>query len=770
MNISKIINSSFHLLILITYLGFSHANAEVKPTDMIDRMKIVVPASANRPVSFTNKEAAFYYTQTHLNNHEEWSWFEGMNIAKNRIFSGYNLFAGNRELDTRKAEVAVYPNKLVRNYIPYLVEELQLVDYKNSIEISLAGTNGPIGIRLKGEKVRYLNTKNNQAFFTSNEGNYVIAVGSKNNALIEVKGSIVYTSGKSEGFFIAVGKTDTEAANVLSETRQNIASLEKKRVQRMQTFLGTNAWFKSDNDSLTLAMNWIESTMDQLVTRQQGNGIYAGLPWFNEYWGRDEFISFPGAVLISGQFDTARKILKSFAEYQNTDKDSKFFGRVPNIVNPQNIDYHTTDGTPRFIIELLDYVKYSGDISLIKELYPNVQNSIEGAINNWTDPKGYLLHADNETWMDARDSHLVAYTPRGSRANDIQALWYQQLCAGVYFARFMNDTVNMHNWQKIADNVKSNFEKDFRDKAHDYLADRLTPENKADYTLRPNQLYALDLVADEAFRWQVIRKSWEELVYPWGVASLNRQDKDFHPFHISPENYPKDAAYHRGTIWLWNNGIAMQRMIEAGQVETAYKLFENMNRQALTIGVVGGLSENMDAYPQKGKNWPRLTGTYLQAWSNAEHIRVWYQYFLGIRPDMIRNSLTLAPRIPAAIRHLDYNFTIKHSLIHASYSVSGKTITYRYSFGNINPTVEVDVFPYEIKLVNIPENTTLQLEVMGKNLSIKVLDNQGNVKLKTSSPESGSRLAKEKESNQFMNHVRFTSPIGLENHPAIKNQ
>ena len=117
-------------------------------------MKIVVPASANRPVSFTNKEAAFYYTQTHLNNHEEWSWFEGMNIAKNRIFSGYQLFAGERELDTRKAEASVYPYKLVRTYIPGLVEELQLVDYKNSIGISLTGTNGPIGIRLKGEKVK----------------------------------------------------------------------------------------------------------------------------------------------------------------------------------------------------------------------------------------------------------------------------------------------------------------------------------------------------------------------------------------------------------------------------------------------------------------------------------------------------------------------------------------------------------------------------------------------------------------------------------------
>jgi len=755
------------LTVFTAAIGSINATSKDEQQGMLDRMKIFVPASANRPVSFTNKEAAFYYTQTHQNNHPEWSWFEGMNIAKNRVFSSYQLFVGNTKLDTQQAEVDVYPYKLVRTYNSKLVEELRMVDDRNVIEISLKGTDKQIGIVLKGEKVKWLFCKNNIAFYSSNEGNFVIAVGPEKKNPIELKNNILSTSGKSEGFLIAIGKTDTEAAALLDNTRESLVKLGDERIQRMQKYLTTNTLFTSDNDSLTLAMNWIESTMDQLVTKQQGNGIYAGLPWFNEYWGRDEFISFPGAVLITGQFETARKILKSFAEYQNTDRNSPFFGRVPNIVNPKNIDYHTTDGTPRFIIELQDYVKYSGDVSLIKELYPAVQNSIEGSIINRMDSKGYLLHADNETWMDARDGNLVAYTPRGSRANDIQALWYQQLCAGVYFARFMNDTANMHKWEKIGDNVKRHFEKDYRDTKHDFLADRLTPENTADFTFRPNQLYALDLVDDEAFKWQLIRRTWEELVYPWGVASLNRQDKFFHPFHISPENYHKDAAYHRGTIWLWNNGIAMQRMIEVGQVETAYKLFKNMNRQLLTLGVVGGLSENMDAYPHEGKSWPKLTGTYLQAWSNAEHIRVWYQYFLGIRPDMIQNTLTLAPRIPAEIKKLEYNFTIKKCLIYASYA-SGKTVEYRYKFGKINPNVEVDVFPYEIKQIQIPESSVLQLVATAKNLTITVFNQQGNIIYKTISPESMSRLAKQNESNRIMENVQFATPIGIENHPVIK--
>ena len=106
------------------------------------------------------------------------------------------------------------------------------------------------------------------------------------------------------------------------------------------------------------------------------------------------------------------------------DRNSPFYGRVPNIVKPESLDYHTTDGTPRFVIALRDYVCYSGDRSIITDLYPNILASIEGSFAHWTDPSGYLIHKDTETWMDARrSSDLTSYSPRSTRANDIQGLW-----------------------------------------------------------------------------------------------------------------------------------------------------------------------------------------------------------------------------------------------------------------------------------------------------------------------------------------------------------
>ncbi|UNK19140.1 hypothetical protein MNQ98_03625 [Paenibacillus sp. N3/727] len=736
----------------------------VKEKSILNEMKTFVARDDNRSISFTNKEAAFYFTQSHLTNHPEHAYFAGLNIAKNRIFQGYHLYDGSNKLDNQNSKVCVYPYKMVREH-DALAEELWMLDYKNVLEVSLTGAEQQIGIELLGENVKAVGQEGHIIIFSSLTEGWVIAVGSKQLQPITIEGQIIYADAKDEGFYIAAGKTAAEAATLLQDTRDQVDRLKAERVERMENLLLQNTYMRSTDETLELAHRWMNITMDQLVTRQQGDGIYAGLPWFNEYWGRDQFISLPGAVLVSGQFDTARNILLSFAKFQNTDKDSKFFGRVPNILAPENIDYHTTDGTPRFIIQLQDYVKYSGDTEIIKELYPAVINSIQGSMDHWMDEKGYLMHADNETWMDARDSELKSYSPRDTRANDIQALWYNQLLAGVYFAEYMNDQVNAEQWKRIAEQLKMNFEKDYRDSQHSYLADRLDKEGKPEFSLRPNQLFAFDMFDDQEFACKAARTAWEELVYPWGVASLDRNHPLFHPFHLT-HHYHKDAAYHNGAVWIWLNGIAMQRMIEVGAQETAYQLFKNMNWMALNKGVVGGLCENMDAYPQEGENWAKLTGAYLQAWSNAEQLRVWYQYFLGVRPDLINNTLALAPRIPEEIKDLDYMIKVGNGLITASYHADSIK-EYRYQFQNISLTATIDISPFEIVEMEVISGSELIITQADRTLTVTLCDGQNNTIKEIEASWSQARADQRERNHEILKDVSFAEPMDLKNHPVV---
>ena len=117
----------------------------------------------------------------------------------------------------------------------------------------------------------------------------------------------------------------------------------------------------------------------------------------------------------------------------------------------------------------------------------------------------------------------------------------------------------------------------------------------------------------------------------------------------------------------------MQRMIEYGQVDTAWELFKNMNRQALHEGAVGSLSENADAHPREGQAWVNRSGTFLQAWSNAEHLRVWYQHFLGIRPDLLNGKIIVEPRIPSEITSIETSVKVGNGTLHYKYK-NGKVI------------------------------------------------------------------------------------------------
>ena len=621
-----------------------------------DTIGIEVSAEENREYSYTDKKSGYWYGTTHQ---DELQWYSGWNIAKKRILADYTINLDGKALDRKEAECTVYPDRLVRRW-DNAVETFRMVDDLPIIHISME-TDGYVSISLDHSLLEYESyMKDNGNFFIPKEDpDKRIRLG-----WAGLK-DIVLTYG-----------TEEECERLYEEFLANGERMTKERQDRINSLVTEYNPTKSNLPELDKALNWITITMDELITEQQGNGIYAGLPWFNEYWGRDMFISMPGACLVTGQFEVAKAILNDFAKLQDTNSESETYGRIPNRANLEGILYNTTDGTPRFVIQALQLAEYSGDTEFLHELYPAIKTSIDASIRNYIDDKGYLTHADADTWMDVKRNGIPG-SPRGNRANDIQALWYAQLVAGSKIAAMLDDLASAEDWSGLAVHMASNFERDYCNKMDSYIYDHINADGSPDLQFRPNQLYCFDLVSDDDFKQKVTRRAWEELVYPWGVASLAQWDSQFHPQHENWHYYHKDDAYHNGTIWLWNNGIAMQRMIEYGQVDAAWELFKNMNRQALHEGAVGSLSENADAHPREGESWVKRSGTFLQAWSNAEHLRVWYQHFLGIRPDLLNGVIVIEPKLPSEITSLETSVKLGNGTLH-----------YRYKDGKVNIRLE----------------------------------------------------------------------------------
>ena len=617
-----------------------------------DELGVKVSAEENREYSYTDKKAGYWYGRTHV---EAADWYSGWNMAKKRILADYTLSVDSKALDRSEAECTVYPDRLVREW-DNAVETFRMVDNLPVIHISLESDSDATSITLDRSLITDSYESGDVEFFIPGEAPDM---------------RIMLAGDGANGFVLTYG-TEEECRELLKEYLAHGQELIQERKERINALVTEYNPVKTNLPELDRALDWITITMDELITEQQGNGIYAGLPWFNEYWGRDMFISMPGACLVTGQFEVAKKILKDFATLQDTDPTSETYGRIPNRANLEGILYNTTDGTPRFVIQALELAEYSGDTEFLHELYPAISMSIEASIKNYIDEKGYLTHADADTWMDVKRNGIPG-SPRGNKANDIQALWYQQLVAGSKIAALLGDEGAAEKWSGLAVMLASNFEYDFCNKEEGYIYDHINTDGSADLQFRPNQLYCFDLILDDDFKQQVTRRTWEELVYPWGVASLAQWDQQFHPQHENWNYYHKDDAYHNGTIWLWNNGIAMQRMIEYGQIDTAWELFKNMNRQALHEGAVGSLSENADAHPRKGQTWVNRSGTFLQAWSNAEHLRVWYQHFLGIRPDLLSGKIIIEPRIPSEITSIETSVKVGNGTLHYKYK-NGKVI------------------------------------------------------------------------------------------------
>ena len=651
---------------LTTFMAIALAFSSCGETDecKIDSLGVTVDADENREYSYTDKKAGYWYGTTHQ---EELQWYSGWNMAKKRILADYTISVDGKELDRSEAECTVYPDRLVRKW-DNAVETFRMVDNLPIIHIGIETDGNETSISLDQSLIAVSHKDDNFSYFIPAEAPQM---------------RIMSGSDGKDGFILTYG-TEEECRALHAEFLANGETLIKQRKDRINSLVTEFNPTKSNLPELDKALDWITITMDELITEQQGNGIYAGLPWFNEYWGRDMFISMPGACLVTGQFEVAKQILKDFVKLQDTDPESETYGRIPNRANLEGILYNTTDGTPRLVIQAFELAKYSGDTEFLEEIYPAIKMSINASIANYMDKKGYLTHADADTWMDVKRNGIPG-SPRGNRANDIQALWYEQLTAGSRIAALMDDISSAEEWSGLAQMLAGNFEHDYCDKENVMIYDHLNADGTPDLQFRPNQLYCFDLINDDEFKQKVTRRSWEELVYPWGVASLAQWDQQFHPQHENWHYYHKDDAYHNGTIWLWNNGMAMQRMIEYGQVDAAWELFKNMNRQALHEGAVGSLSENADAHPREGQTWVNRSGTFLQAWSNAEHLRVWYQHFLGIRPDLLNGVIVVEPHLPSEITSLETSVKIGKGTLH-----------YRYKDGKV--TVKLDGIDAELQI------------------------------------------------------------------------
>lgn len=356
-----------------------------------------------------------------------------------------------------------------------------------------------------------------------------------------------------------------------------------------------------------------------LEQTRHGRTIIAGYHWFGD-WGRDTMIALPGLCLLTGKYDEAADILRTFAAARRR-------GLLPNLFLDSGAGeaYNTVDASLWFFDAVDRYYKATGDSALVDELRPALDEIIhfycagtDFGIGMADD--GLIAAGESGwqlTWMDAKVGDWVV-TPRMGKPVEINALWYHGL-------RVMEEFAGQFGWKgdygALADCVRSSFDA-FWYADGGYLYDVLGKTPNAQ--LRPNQIFAAGLPhspLDPDRAKSVVETVTRDLLTPYGLRTLSPADPNYRGYY-GGNQWERDGAYHQGTVWAWLIGPYVDAYLRVhGNSEDAKAhgrdLLLPLLQHVWDAGL-GSISEIFDGDP------PHLPkGTISQAWSVAEVLRAW---------------------------------------------------------------------------------------------------------------------------------------------------
>jgi predicted glycogen debranching enzyme len=360
-----------------------------------------------------------------------------------------------------------------------------------------------------------------------------------------------------------------------------------------------------------------------LADEPDGRSVIAGYHWFND-WGRDTMISLPGLTLATGRAEEAASILRTFARYladgllPNNFPDSA--GVVPG--------YNTADATLWYILAIRAYEEATGDESLVTDLLPALLQVVERHLEGTrygigVDPDDGLLRAGEPgvqlTWMDAKVGDWVV-TPRIGKPVEINALWYNALRTVAELHAVRGDGSTAARLTALADRTRESFRARFRGPDLEYLADVVDGPDGDDWSLRPNQIFALSLPfpmleGDEARA--VLDAVSRSLLTSYGLRSLTPQDPAYRGTY-GGDQVLRDGSYHQGPVWSWLLGPYAEASFRlTGDHSAALSVLRPLGDHLRDAGL-GSVSEIFEGDP------PHLPkGCVAQAWGVAETLRVW---------------------------------------------------------------------------------------------------------------------------------------------------
>lgn len=350
-----------------------------------------------------------------------------------------------------------------------------------------------------------------------------------------------------------------------------------------------------------------QHSLDQLkVVYENITRLYAGFPWFYQFWSRDECISV-GALIKLKQFKEMKANLMNYLGNILPD------GRLPNhIPNPH---LGSADGIGWFWKRMYDLINTAEDENKIEKIFSKedvkkitstLQTSIEHIENNFMHD-GLITNNTNETWMDTT---VDGNDPRDGARIEIQALHLIML-------NLLHKLSGEKKWQDKEQQMIS-------DVRNHFWKDGLLLDGRNDHTIRPNiflACYIYEGILSKEEWSACFNKTLEALWLDWG--GLTTIDKNHYLFvdHYTGRN---DRSYHRGDSWFFVNNFAalcMYRIDKLKFKKHIDKIINASTKELLWMGAPGHAAE------VSGANKLESKGCFAQTWSAASYVELMLELY-----------------------------------------------------------------------------------------------------------------------------------------------
>lgn len=353
-----------------------------------------------------------------------------------------------------------------------------------------------------------------------------------------------------------------------------------------------------------------------------GVAILAGYPWFAE-WGRDTMLSIRGLLLLCGRGDEAAAILRQWGAALH---DGTLPNRLPDRAG-EAVEHNSADAPLLFVRAIRQYSARTRDTSFVREMLPMVRQVIDGVVAGLPigvreDPQDGLVAASwpghQLTWMDAKCGEWVV-TPRQGKPVEISALWHDALVAAAGWEASDGDPARARLLEAKAALTRRSFNRFWSD-ARGHCADVLDGPEGDDWSLRPNQLFALEasrtpLVDDERAA-RAACAVGDALCAGVGVRTLDTTDPRYRGRYEGPVEQ-RDAAYHNGTAWPFLLSLLDGALARSASGAHHRAAIRGALRTHLGEAGLGSVSEIVDGdapHEPRGCPW--------QAWSVAAAVEI----------------------------------------------------------------------------------------------------------------------------------------------------